>query len=165
MIVFAAVEGVFFSGSFCAIFSLKEQGLMPGLCFSNEPISRDEGMHCDFACLLYSKLINKLTEPCIVEIICSAVKIEMKFVVDALPVELIGMNSAMMCDCIKFCTDRLLLSLGCNCHNKVGSPFEWTEMISLQGKMNFFEKRFGEYFKSGVGVDRIDQSFALDTSF
>ena len=104
---------------------------MPGLCFSNKLISRDEGMHCDFACLLYLKLINKLPEPCIVEIICSAVEIEMEFVVDALPVELIEMNSAMMCDYIKFCADRLILSLGCNCHYKVGNPFEWMETISL----------------------------------
>ncbi len=122
-------------------------------------------MHCDFACLLYSKLINKLPMSRIVEIICNAVEIEMEFVVGALPVELIGMNSAMMCDYIKFCADRLLLSLGWNRHYKVGNPFEWMETISLQGKMNFFEKRVGEYFKSRVGVDRADQFFALDTSF
>ena len=138
---------------------------MPGLCFSNEMISHDEGMHCDVACLLYSKLINKLTEPRIVEIICSAVEIEMEFLVEALPVELIGMKSAMMCNCIKFYTDRLLLSLGHNCHYKVGNPLEWMETIRLQGKMNFFEKRVGEYFKSGVGVNHTDQSFALDASF
>ena len=165
MIAFAAVEGIFFSGSFCAIFWLKKRGLMPGLCFSNELISRDEGMHCDFACLLYSKLLNKLPIARITEIICSAVEIEMEFVVDALPVELIGMNSNMMCDYIKFCADRLLLSLGCDRHYRIGNPFEWMETISLQGKTNFFEKRVGEYFKSGVGVDRADQSFALDTSF
>ena len=116
-------------------------------------------------CLLYSKLINKLLESRIVEIICSAVEIEMEFVVGALPFNLIGMNSAMMCDYIKFCADRLLLSLGCNHHYKVGNPSEWMETISLQGKTNFSEKRVGEYFKSGVGVDRTDQSFALDTSF
>ncbi len=140
-------------------------GLMPGLCFSNELISRDEGMHCNFAYLMYSKLINKLPESRIVEIMSNAVEIEMEFVVDALPVELIGMNLAMMCDYIKFCTNRLLLSLGCNRHYKVGNPFEWMEAISLQGRMNFFEKRVGEYFKSGVGVDHADQSFALDASF
>ena len=105
MIVFVAVEGVFFLGSFCAIFWLKKQGLMSGLCFSNELISCNEGMHCELVCLLYSKLINKLPEPHIVEIICSTVNIEMEFVVDALPVELIGMNSAMMCNYIKFCAD------------------------------------------------------------
>ena len=165
MIAFAAVEGIFFSGSFCAIFWLKKRGLMPGLCFSNEMISRDEGLHCDFACLLYSKLVNRLPESRIVEIIRSAVAIEMEFVVDALPVELIGMNSTMMCNYIKFCADRLLLCLGCDRHFKTGNPFEWMETISLQGKTNFFEKRVGEYSKSGVGVDRADQIFALDTSF
>ena len=97
---------------------------MPGLCFSNELISRDKGMHCDFACLLYSKLVNKLSTACITEIVCSAVEIEMEFVVDALPVELIGMNSCMMCDYIKFCADRLLLSLGCDRHYRIGNPFE-----------------------------------------
>ncbi len=105
MIAFAAVEGIFFSGSFCAIFWLKKRGSMPGLCFSNELISRDEGMHCDFACLLYSKLINKLPPACITDIIRSEVAIETEFDVDALPVELIGMNSNMMCDYIKFCAD------------------------------------------------------------
>ena len=111
-----AVEGIFFSGSFCAIFWLRKRGLMPGLCFSNELISRNEGLHCNFACLLYSKLINKLPESRIVEIISSAVMIEMEFVVDALPVELIGMNSGMMCNYTRFCVDRLLLSLGCGRH-------------------------------------------------
>ncbi len=124
MIVFAAVEGIFFSGSFCAIFWLKKRGLMPGLCFSNELISRDEGMHCNFACLMYSKLINKLPESHIVEIMSNAVEIEMEFVVDALPVELIGMNSAMMCDYIKFCADQLLLSLGSNRHYKSREPIQ-----------------------------------------
>jgi len=108
MIAFAAVEGIIFSGSFCAIFWLKKRGLMPGLCFSNELISRDEGLHCDFTCLVYSKLINKLPESCLVnEIVNSAVKIEIEFVVDALPVVLIGMNSGMMCNFIRFCADRL----------------------------------------------------------
>jgi ribonucleoside-diphosphate reductase subunit M2 len=116
-------------------------------------------------CLLYSKLINRLPESQIVEIISSAVAIEMDFVADALPVELIGMNSTMMCNYIKFCADRLLLCLGCN-GLKTGNPFEWMETISLQGKTNFFEKRVGEYSKSGVGVDHhADQFFALDASF
>ncbi len=136
---------------------------MPGLCFSNEMISRDEGLHCNFACLLYSKLINRLPESRIVEIICSAVAIEMEFVVDALPVKLIGMNSTMMCNYIKFCADRLLLCLGCDRHFNIGNPFEWMETISLHGKTNFFKKRVGEYSKSGVGVDQIKQIFALDT--
>jgi ribonucleoside-diphosphate reductase subunit M2 len=105
MIPFAAVKGIFFSGSFCAIFWLKKQGLMPGLCFSNKLISRNKGLHCDFACLLYSKLINRLPESCIVDIVSSAVNIEMEFVADALPVELIGMNSSMMCNYIKFCAN------------------------------------------------------------
>jgi ribonucleoside-diphosphate reductase subunit M2 len=165
MIAFAAVEGIFFLGSFCAIFWLKKRGLMPGLCFSNELISRDEGLHCDFACLLYSKLVNRLPESRIVEIISSAVAIEMEFVVDALPAELIGMNSTMMCNYIKFCTDRLLHCLGCNRHFKTGNPFKWMETISLQGKTNFFEKRVGEYSKLGVGVNRADQTFTLDASF
>jgi ribonucleoside-diphosphate reductase subunit M2 len=138
---------------------------MPGLSFSNELISRDEGRHCDFTCLLYSKLLNRLPEARVVEIIDSAVNIEMEFVVDTLPVELIGMNSSMMCDYIKFCADRLLIAIGHQRHYKIGNPFEWMEMISLQGKTNFFEKRVGEYSKSGVGVDKADQTFALDASF
>ena len=165
IIAFAAIEGIFFSGSFCAIFWLKKRGLMPGLCFSNELISRDEGLHCDFACLLYSKINNRLSQARILEIISSAVSIESEFVVSALPVELIGMNSTMMCDYIKFCADRLLLALNCNRHYNTNNPFEWMEMISLQGKTNFFEKRVGEYSKSRVGVDCIDQTFCLDSSF
>lgn len=165
MIAFAAVEGIFFSGSFCAIFWLKKRGLMPGLCFSNELISRDEGLHCDFACLLYSKLVNKLPEGRIVEIITNAVAIEKEFVVDALPVELIGMNSKLMCQYIEFCADRLLHALGCTKYFQAVNPFEWMEMISLQGKTNFFEKRVGEYSKSGVGVNKEDQVFDLDTDF
>jgi ribonucleoside-diphosphate reductase subunit M2 len=165
MIAFAAVEGIFFSGSFCAIFWLKKRGLMPGLCFSNELISRDKGLHCTFACLLYSKLPSCLSQARIFEIISSAVAIEMEFVVSALLVELIGMNSSMMCDCIKFCADRLLLDLDCSQHYNISNPFEWMEMISLQGKTNFFEKRVGEYSKSRVGVDHINQVFCLDTSF
>ena len=108
LIAFSVVEGIFFSGAFCAIFWLKKRGLMPGLCFSNELISRDEGLHCDFACLLYTKLVNKLPESRIIEIVTNAVEIEKEFVVDALPVELIGMNSKLMCDYIEFCADRLL---------------------------------------------------------
>lgn len=165
MIAFAAVEGIFFSGSFCAIFWLKKRGLMPGLCFSNELISRDEGLHCDFACLLYSKLVNKLPESRIVEIITNAVEIEKEFVVDALPVELIGMNSKLMCQYIEFCADRLLHALGCPKYFQAVNPFEWMEMISLQGKTNFFEKRVGEYSKSGVGVNKEDQVFDLDVDF
>lgn len=163
-IAFAAVEGIFFSGSFCAIFWLKKRGLMPGLCFSNELISRDEGLHCDFACLLYSKLFNKLPVERITEIITNAVEIEKEFVKDALPVELIGMNSTLMCQYIEFCADRLLVALDCPRHFKASNPFEWMEMISLQGKTNFFEKRVGEYAKSGVGETQ-HHTFDLDADF
>jgi ribonucleoside-diphosphate reductase subunit M2 len=165
MIAFAAIEGIFFLVLFCTIFWLKKHGLMPGLCFSNELISRNEGLHCNFACLMYSKLVNRLPKLRIVEIVSSAVAIEMEFVVDALPVKLIRMNSAMMCNYIKFCADQLPTTLGCQRHYKVANPFEWMETISLQGKTNFFEKRVGEYSKSGVGVHRADQSFTLDASF
>jgi ribonucleoside-diphosphate reductase subunit M2 len=165
-VAFAAVEGIFFSGSFCAIFWLKKRGLMPGLCFSNELISRDEGLHCDFACLLYSKLLNQLPVSRITEIITMAVEIEKEFVQDALPVELIGMNSKLMCQYIEFCADRLLLALGVPKHYKTVNPFEWMEMISLQGKTNFFEKRVGEYAKSGVGNDAGDNHcFDMDADF
>jgi ribonucleoside-diphosphate reductase subunit M2 len=164
-VAFAAVEGIFFSGSFCAIFWLKKRGLMPGLCFSNELISRDEGLHCDFACMIYSKLNNKLQENRIVEIITNAVEIEKQFVVEALPVELIGMNSSLMCEYIEFCADRLLVALGSQRYYKTNNPFQWMEMISLQGKTNFFEKRVGEYAKSGVGVKSEDQVFGIDEDF
>ena len=165
LIAFAAVEGIFFSASFCAIFWLKKRGLMPGLCFSNELISRDEGLHCDFACLLYNKLVNKLPVSRVEKIITGAVKIEKEFVVDALPVELIGMNSVMMCQYIEFCADRLMTELNCPKYYNTSNPFEWMEMISLQGKTNFFEKRVGEYAKSGVGVEKTEQVFDLDTDF
>ena len=165
LIAFAAVEGIFFSGSFCAIFWLKKRGLMPGLCFSNELISRDEGMHCDFACLLYSKLVNKLPKCRVTEIITNAVDIEKEFVVDALPVELIGMNSKLMCEYIEFCSDRLLIALGCDLYYNAANPFDWMVMMSLQGKTNFFEKRVGEYAKSGVGVNAAEQVFTLNADF
>merc|ERR1712238_22934 len=164
-VAFCVVEGIFFSGSFCAIFLLKKRGLMPGLAFSNELISRDEGLHCDFACLLYNKLVNKLPEERIVEMITNAVEIEKEFVSDALPVELIGMNSSLMCTYIEFCADRLLVELGVERFYNASNPFEWMEMISLQGKTNFFEKRVGEYSKSGVGVDASERVFSLDADF
>eukprot|EP00924_Labyrinthula_sp_SR-Ha-C_P013613 snap_masked-scaffold_5-processed-gene-8.44-mRNA-1 protein AED:0.28 eAED:0.28 QI:0/-1/0/1/-1/1/1/0/380 len=162
---FAAVEGIFFSGSFCSIFWLKKRGLMPGLTFSNELISRDEGLHTDFACLLYSQLVNKLPEKRIVEIITEAVEIECEFVKDSLPVELIGMNSTLMCQYIKFVSDRLLVSLGCQKIYKVTNPFNWMEIISVDGKTNFFEKRNSDYAISGVGVDKDKQVFSLDEDF
>jgi len=164
-IAFSCVEGILFSGSFCAIYWLKKRGLMPGLTFSNELISRDEGLHCDFACLLYNKLINKLPVERIQEIVGSAVVIEKEFVCDALPVSLIGMNADQMCTYIEFCADRLLHSLGApNLYNAV-NPFNWMDMISLQGKTNFFEKRVGEYAKAGVGVDATEQVFRVDDDF
>ena len=165
VVAFAAVEGIFFSGSFCAIFWLKKRGLMPGLCFSNELISRDEGLHCDFACLLYSKLMCKPPGHMIVEIVTNAVDIEKEFVVDSLPVELIGMNSGLMCQYIEFCADRLLVALGLSKHYNAINPFEWMEMISLQGKTNFFEKRVGEYAKSGVGVSAEERIFSTEATF
>lgn len=151
IIAFAAVEGIFFSGSFCSIFWLKKRGLMPGLSFSNELISRDEGLHCDFACLLYEKHIqHKLPEERVVEIIADAVKIEQEFVTDSLPVSLIGMNAMLMNQYIEYVADRLLVALGCKKIYNVTNPFDFMEMISLQGKTNFFEKRVGEYQKAGV---------------
>lgn len=166
LIAFAAVEGIFFSGSFCSIFWLKKRGLMPGLSFSNELISRDEGMHCDFACLLYNKHIkNKLPKQTIEDIIVDAVKIEQEFVSDAIPVALIGMNAEMMCQYIEFVADRLLVALGNEKVYHVENPFPWMDMISLQGKTNFFEKRVGDYQKAGVLSDRDKQVFTLDEDF
>ena len=150
LVAFSAVEGIFFSGSFCSIFWLKKRGLMPGLTFSNELISRDEGLHCDFACLLYSMLKNKLSDKTMHAIIGDAVAIEKEFICDALPCSLIGMNAKLMSQYVEFCADRLCVALG---HPKIFSatnPFEWMEMISLQGKTNFFEKRVAEYQKAGV---------------
>ena len=166
LIAFAAVEGIFFSGSFCSIFWLKKRGLMPGLSFSNELISRDEGMHCDFACLLYNNHIqNKLSKDTIKTIISDAVAIEKEFVSDALPVNLIGMNSDLMCQYIEFVADRLLAALGQEKIFNVENPFPWMDMISLQGKTNFFEKWVGDYQKSGVMTDREKQVFTLDEDF
>ena len=138
---------------------------MPGLCFSNELISRDEGMHCDFACLIYSKLVNKLPQEQIYNIIGNAVEIECEFVRDALPVELLGMNSGLMSQYIEFCADRLLVALGCDKKYKTVNPFDWMEMISLQGKTNFFEKRVSEYSKNGVGVEATQQVISFDEDF
>lgn len=165
IIAFAAVEGIFFSGSFCSIFWLKKRGLMPGLTFSNELISRDEGLHCDFACLLYSMLENKLPEERIRSIITDAVSIEKEFVTDALPVSLIGMNAKLMTEYIEFVADRLLVSLGCSKVYGTSNPFPWMDLISLQGKTNFFEKRVAEYQKAGVMARKEDQVFSLDEDF
>ncbi|KAI3436759.1 hypothetical protein D9Q98_006171 [Chlorella vulgaris] len=150
LIAFACVEGIFFSGSFCSIFWLKKRGLMPGLTFSNELISRDEGLHTDFACLLYRHIENKLSEERVSEIVSEAVAIEKEFICDALPVDLIGMNKVLMGQYIEFCADRLLVALGNPKQYNMANPFDWMDMISLQGKTNFFEKRVGDYQKAGV---------------
>lgn len=166
LIAFAAVEGIFFSGSFCSIFWLKKRGLMPGLSFSNELISRDEGLHCDFACLLYAKhVVNKLSKEKIEQIIVDAVEIEKEFVTDALPVDLIGMNSKLMCQYIEFVADRLLGELGNPKVYNTANPFDFMELISLQGKTNFFEKRVGDYQKAGVTTKKEDNVFDLDADF
>ena len=165
LIAFAAVEGIFFSGSFCSIFWLKKRGLMPGLSFSNELISRDEGMHCDFACLLYS-MLNQKPDPKEVEaIITEAVVFEKEFITDALPVSLIGMNAELMGQYIEYCADRLLLSLGNPKVYGTANPFPWMDMISIQGKTNFFEKRVGDYAKAGVMAKREEQVFSTDAEF
>lgn len=165
LVAFAAVEGIFFSGSFCAIYWLKNRGLMPGLTFSNELISRDEGMHCDFACLLYSMLENPLPAEDVKAIITEAVEFEKEFVTDALPVALIGMNAVEMTKYIEFVADRLLVSLGQDKVYGTANPFPFMDMIGLQGKTNFFEKRVGDYQKAGVMAEREDQKFNLDADF
>merc|ERR1719473_207560 len=169
VVAFAAVEGVLFSGSFCAVYWLKKRGLMPGLTFSNELISRDEGLHCEFACLLYNMLQNKLPEEVVHGIVKGAVEVEPQFICEALSCDLIGMNVELMTRYIEFVADRLLTTLG---HSKVynsANPFDWMEMISLQGKTNFFEKRVGEYQKAGVcapaAEDGAAVGFSLDCDF
>ncbi|CAD8205778.1 unnamed protein product [Paramecium octaurelia] len=165
LIAFAAVEGIFFSGSFCAIFWIKKRSLMPGLTFSNELISRDEGLHTDFACLLYKHLVNKLSNQRIHEIISSAVEIEKEFISEALPVELIGMNSNLMKQYIEFVADRLIFALGAPKIYNSKNPFDWMDMISLQGKTNFFERRVGDYQKAGVMSKKQDKVFTMDADF
>jgi ribonucleoside-diphosphate reductase beta chain len=165
LVAFAAVEGIFFSGSFCSIFWLKKRGLMPGLTFSNELISRDEGLHCEFACLLYSMLNNKLPEEQVTAIIADAVAIEKEFITEALPVDLIGMNARLMQQYIEFVADRWLAELGCSRIYNATNPFDFMEMISLQGKTNFFEKRVGDYQKSGVMAGKDAQVFSTNDDF
>jgi ribonucleotide reductase beta subunit family protein with ferritin-like domain len=164
LVAFAIVEGIFFSGSFCAVFWLKKRGILPGVTFSNQLISRDEGLHCDFACLLYSQLVRKLPQERVYEIMDSAVEMECEFVSDALPVGLIGMNANLMCQYIRFCADRLIEALGYDKKYNDKNPFEWMNMISLQNKSNFFESRVSEYAKAGVGVED-DEGFTLDADF
>ena len=165
LIAFAAVEGIFFSGSFCSIFWLKKRGLMPGLSFSNELISRDEGMHCDFAVSLHNNhLANKVSEVRIKEIITSALEIEKEFILESLPIRLIGMNSDLMKQYLEFVADRLLVDLGCSKVYNSENPFDFMANISLQGKTNFFEKRVGEYQKAGV-MNKEENHFDMDVEF
>ncbi|KAJ1967149.1 Ribonucleotide-diphosphate reductase (RNR), small subunit [Dimargaris xerosporica] len=165
---FAAVEGIFFSGSFASIFWLKKRGLMPGLTFSNELISRDEGLHTDFACLLFAHLKHKLDPETVLSIISEAVVIEQEFLTEALPVSLIGMNAALMKQYIEFVADRLLVALGCPKHYNSTNPFDFMDLISLQGKTNFFEKRVSDYQKAGVMRVQGDSNaheFTMDADF
>merc|ERR1712212_377205 len=165
IIAFASVEGIFFSGSFAAIFWLKKRGLMPGLTFSNELISRDEGLHCDFACLMFKHLKNKPSKERVLTIIKDAVSIEQEFLTDALPVALLGMNCEAMKTYIEFVSDRLLRELGCENHYNAENPFDFMEHISLEGKTNFFEKRVGDYQKAGVMATKEQQVFTLEADF
>ena len=165
LMAFAAVEGIFFSGAFCSIFWLKERGLMPGLTTSNEFISRDEGMHTEFACLLYSMLQTKLSKTKAHKMIREAVKCEKEFIIDALPCGLIGMNSKMMSQYLEFVADRLLLQLGYPKIWNTANPFPFMERISLEGKDNFFEKRVSNYSKAGVGRTTEQMTFATDAEF
>ncbi len=165
LLAFAAVEGIFFSGAFCAIFWLKQRGVMPGLTLSNEFIARDEGLHTDFACLLYSKIVNKLTKEKAHKILREAVKIEKHFITKALPCELIGMNAELMKQYIEFVADRLSLQLGYPKIYRANNPFDFMERISLENKDNFFEKRVSTYAKAAVGKKREDMQFGLDAAF
>jgi len=167
LIAFAAVEGIFFSGAFCSIFWLKKRGLMPGLTFSNELISRDEGVHCDFAVHLHNHhLVNKVPKERIKEIIIDALNIEREFITESLPVSLIGMNAKLMTQYLEFVTDRLLVELECEKVYNVTNPFDFMDMISLQGKTNFFEKRVSEYQKAGVtNKDKETNKISFDEDF
>ena len=167
LIAFAAVEGIFFSGAFCSIYWLKKRGLMPGLTFSNELISRDEGVHCDFAVHLHNHhLINKVPKARITEIITNALDIEREFITESLPVSLIGMNANLMTQYLEFVADRLLVELGCSRVYNSNNPFDFMDMISLQGKTNFFEKRVAVYQKAGVmSRDNDDQKISFDADF
>ena len=162
LLSFAIVEGVFFSGSFCAIYWLKKRGLMPGLTFSNELISRDEGLHCEFACLLYSYIKNKVPQSIVYEIFQEAVSIEKEFITESIPCAMIGMNSTMMCQYIEFVANRLLLQLGYDKLWDVENPFDFMELISLRPKTNFFELRVGEYTKSTINENSNNFNFSND---
>ena len=165
LVAFACVEGIFFSGAFCAIFWMKKRGLMPGLTFSNELISRDEALHTEFAVLLYSKLQNQLENEKIEEIITNAVEIEKEFICEALPCNLIGMNSKLMSQYIEFVADRLAVQLGNNKIYNSSNPFDFMEMISIEGKTNFFERRVGEYAMAKKDNDGGNDAFDFDDNF
>merc|ERR1711935_1302330 len=165
VVAFASVEGIFFSGSFASIFWLKKRGLMPGLTFSNELISRDEGLHTDFACLMFRHLANKPSQERVTQIVTDAVEIECEFLTEALPVRLIDMNCELMVTYIQFVADRLLVELGCDKHYMATNPFDFVENISLEGNTNFFEKKVGEYQKMGVMGTKEDAKFTLDADF
>jgi ribonucleoside-diphosphate reductase subunit M2 len=165
LVAFAAVEGIFFSGAFASIFWLKKRGLMPGLTFSNELISRDEGLHCDFACLLFKHMRERPSVETVVAIIKEATEIEQEFQTSALPVKLIGMNADLMKQYIEFVADRLLKALGCLPIYNATNPFDFMDLISLEGKTNFFERRVGEYQKSGVMAQGEGSLFQLDAAF
>jgi len=163
LIAFAAVEGIFFSGSFCSIFWLKSRGLMPGLSFSNELISRDEALHCDFATYIHNEcLVNKVSEERIKEIIGSALEIEKEFITESLPVSLIGMNSVLMSEYLEYVADMLLADLKCSPMFNVKNPFDFMANIALENKTNFFEKRVGDYSKAGVGMDTESNTIAFE---
>jgi ribonucleoside-diphosphate reductase beta chain len=165
LVAFAVVEGIFFSGAFCAIYWLKERGVMPGLTTSNEFIARDEGLHTDFACALYEEIVDKLPKEKVHTIITDAVKIEKHFITESLPCEMIGMNAALMSDYIEFVADRLSMQLGYGKIYGTQNPFDFMERISLEGKDNFFEKRVTSYAKAGVGKKQEEMSFNLDADF
>lgn len=165
LVAFAAVEGVFFSGSFAAIFWMKKKGKLPGLAFSNELISRDEGLHCDFACALFRRLCHPPSQKVITEIIRSAVDIEREFLTDALPVRMLGMNSELMTEYIQFVADRLLVELGCSKVYNVKKPFDWMEAISLEGKTNMFERHISEYQKASVTSTNDEYVFKMNEDF
>jgi ribonucleotide reductase beta subunit family protein with ferritin-like domain len=165
LIAFACVEGIFFSGSFCAIYWLKQRGLMPGLTISNEFISRDEGLHTDFACLLYSKIVHRVKKEKVYEILKEAVDIEKEFICESLPCRLLGMNQELMSNYIEYVADRLLTQLGYEKMYHTSNPFDFMERISLEGKSNFFERRISDYSKAGVGVDKKEMTFGTDGEF
>lgn len=165
LLAFACVEGIFFSGSFCAIYWVKKRGLLPGLTLSNEFISRDEGLHTEFAVAMYHKLNNKLSEEAVQAIVREAVDCETEFITESLPVSLIGMNARDMKQYIQFVADRLLVQLGYTKLYKVGNPFDFMDLISLEGKTNFFEKKVSEYSKPGVGMDATQMVVKFDEDF